>query len=140
MKWIRVILNTVLFFRKNKKPSTNISKASLYSQTVHDIDDIKSFMINWNNKYPIDRWWREKYNVPFNSDQHRQMDMYDMRFQFEEDMAYRDIANKKDAYVPGTGNWLKKREIDTNLSQVEIDELFDQIDIDNIKEDGHIEI
>lgn len=35
-------------------------------------DEIKRFMIRWNNRFPVDHWWRKKHNVPFLSALHKE--------------------------------------------------------------------
>jgi len=104
------------------------------------IDDFKSFVRVWNSKYPIDRWWREKYRVPFNSKSHRSQDLFAMILEYEEDLMYIEIENdiREDyevaTYNSGRGDWLTKRESTKKMSDVEVDSLFDNIDIENLNE------
>jgi hypothetical protein len=32
---------------------------------------LRNIIINWDNSYPWDLWWRKKYNIPFMSNQHK---------------------------------------------------------------------
>ena len=108
------------------------------------LDNIKSFIYWWNSTYPIDRWWREKYKIPFNSKAHQAMNFIDMKLEFEEDRMYVELrTQKKDVtvYRPGYGDWLKKRKT-VKLNAKEVDDLFDSFDIGNIQktENGDIMI
>jgi len=69
------------------------------------LQDLKDFVIQWNVDFPIDRWWRKKYSVAFNSPEHRAVSLIDMRFEWEEDELFEEINNKPE-YKPG--DFLKK--------------------------------
>ena len=108
------------------------------SRDYIDINDVRSFVEDWNVKYPIDRWWREKFNIPFGSPQHLSQSMLDMRIAFEEDHLFSRIEaqdyidelnkdNPKTKYSPGTGDWLTKREVRKKMSAMEIDSVFNKI-------------
>lgn len=43
------------------------------------------FIINWNDKFPLDRWWRNKYKVSFNSKKHRNTSYYDIFIEWLEE-------------------------------------------------------
>ena len=99
------------------------------------LDPIKSFMQWWNVMYPVDRWWRQKHKVAFNSAAHGAMSLIDMKIEFEEDVMFANLKNieeKEKSYKPGTGNWLSPTKI-TKMTEDEIDDAFDNFDIDNIK-------
>lgn len=55
------------------------------------IGDLRSLVIIWNNEYPVDYWWRKHYNVPFGSQQHKQMSFLYMTFDYVEFVEYRLI-------------------------------------------------
>lgn len=74
-----------------------------------DPSDVKNYVIDWNIRFPIDRWWRKKYNVAFNSSIHRESSFLDQLFEFEEDKIFQEI-NQKDQYEPGIGDWLKPQQ------------------------------
>lgn len=93
--------------------------------------DIKHFVSNWNQMCPIDRWWREKHNISFNSPIHRATSFIDMYIEFWEQKLYNKKAEKKvkeEPYIRGEGNFLKRRE----LTEEEIDDIYNSIDIDNM--------
>jgi hypothetical protein len=103
--------------------------------------DLSLFIQQWSFKYPIDRLWREKYNVKFNSDIHRQTTIVDMILDLAEDTLFREILSGKpeDQYIPNTGNYLKKSNRN-KLTQQEIESSFDDLDIHNLEydEDGNL--
>lgn len=97
-----------------------------------DVGDIREFVYRWNSKFSIDRWWRQKHGVAFNSPQHQEMNFIDMRIEYEEDLLYREMRDKskkkdkgkEDVYIPGSGKFLKSKQ--NNYSQEEIDDAFDK--------------
>jgi hypothetical protein len=97
-----------------------------------DYKDVKSFIINWNNRFPVDRWWRVKHGIAFNSTEHQEFCFIDMYVEFLEDRMFDEIANKnsgktdEEKYVPGTGNFLRKKVMTKDELQAE----FDNISID----------
>lgn len=104
-----------------------------------NIDDLRSFVKEWNLKYPVDRWWRNKFNIPFGSSQHLDQSVIDMKIAFEEDRLYMDIElseienenSKESPYRPGSGNWLKKREYSNKLSEAETEDIYNRM-LDNL--------
>lgn len=75
------------------------------------IEDIRSFVRRWNINYPIDRWWRRKHGVIFNSQEHRVVSFLDQLIEYIEDHEYDkayDNYKKDEDYK--SGNWLKERE------------------------------
>lgn len=56
--------------------------------------DLEKFVIDWNNKFPLDRWYRKKYNLRFNSSQHRGTNLVDIYFEFIEDRLYKEAETK----------------------------------------------
>lgn len=55
---------------------------------------IREEVIAWNNKFPVDLWWRKKHKIPFGSKKHKQMNFLDMLFEFEEEKILNENANK----------------------------------------------
>lgn len=74
-----------------------------------DKENVREKIINWNVNFPIDRWWRKKHNIAFNSSAHREISFLDQLFEFEEDLLFNTIEH--DDYIPNTGNWLKNDDI-----------------------------
>lgn len=104
--------------------------------------DIRSFMIRWNNENPLDKKFREKYKIPFNSPQHREINQLDILAEFIEDeifnefeaKIYRDIE-KEENY--SKGQWLREQDSPEEVNQ----NLFDKIDISSFnKNDSQIQV
>ena len=93
----------------------------------------------WNIKYPLDRWFREKHSIVWGSSRHRETIVLSILFEFEEDRAYRklydEIASEKKVeekkYVPGDWYGLK----DFSIESEETEDLFNLIDISLLEED-----
>lgn len=87
---------------KKKKP--NLTPRN--DKVVFDDNYIKEFVIQWSLTFPIDRWWRERHKIAFNSQSHREVSFLDMRFEFEE-----YILNSKtiefSLYKPDKGDYIK---------------------------------
>lgn len=89
-------------------------------------EQISNFVINWNNRFPIDYWWRKKYNIPFNSEKHRQANFIQMFYEYEEEREMKKLFDK-----------ISKEEEDkdinditgSNMTKEEIDEDFENLDI-----------
>ena len=103
--------------------------------SVPTLSEIVTHIEWWNMTFPIDRWWREKHKVAYNSPRHRDQDFISMKMEYEEDLMYVQLRNRseKDSeYKPGYGNWLKKRK-PIKMSEEEIDDLFDSFDPSNVQ-------
>jgi len=99
---------------------------------------LRDFIVRWNQLYPIDRWWREKYKVALNSEQHRNTRIIDMRMEWEEDRFYKQLLYEQQPisqYVPGRGVWLKKS-TQQQLTNDEIDDIYDKISITDIQDES----
>lgn len=72
-------------------------------------NEFREFMIEWNLKFPIDRWYREKYKIPFMSDRHRESSFLNMRLEWEEEKLFHEIQNDEQPYEPNKGDFLKPR-------------------------------
>lgn len=97
------------------------------------LDELKDFILNWNIDFPIDRWWRKRHGVIFNSSAHREVSFIDMFIEFIEEGLYEDVVEKRkrleeDPYISGERNFLFFRE----ASQEITDEEFDSIDLDKL--------
>ena len=68
--------------KKRKKPSLR--------------DNINHFINQWNEKHPIDLWWRKKYGVSFGSEEHRKQTHIQMFIEYIEDLRLKkNIRNQK---------------------------------------------
>ena len=101
------------------------------------IDDVKAYIYDWNIRFPLDRWWRQKHKVAFNSPEHRESCFIDQLIEYHEDEMFKDLieeaskVEKNDEkvipYKRGSGNWLLKREY--ILTEEEEQELFDSYEV-----------
>ena len=82
--------------------------------------NVKDFVIDWNNKFPIDFWWRKKYNIPFGSKAHREANFIDMLIEFEEQKMMVENVSKTDDDFDNDENF----EV---MNQDEIDEEYDKL-------------
>lgn len=93
------------------------------------LGDLKNHMYEWNIRFPIDRWFRQKYKIPIFSEKHRASCFVDMMYEFIEDDMYinlgKAVGSGKGKYVPGSGDFLVKHE----MSVDELNEAFDSIKI-----------
>jgi len=89
---------------------------------------IKNFLINWNN-FPIDYWWRHKYNIPFGSSRHREMCWIDMAIEYlEEKEITRAMTRDEEEDEYENTKLNDGREI-VKLNSKEIDEEYEKLDL-----------
>ncbi len=55
----------------------------------------KEYVFWWNNTYPLDRIWREKYKIPFGSKKHLRVDQVDILLDLLEDRVFREYYSEK---------------------------------------------
>lgn len=76
---------------------------------------LNDFIVRWNNNHRYDFWWRQKHNIAFNSEQHRQANPVDIAFEYFENA----LANKTLEDIRGEeekdkllkkGTWIKRNE------------------------------
>lgn len=98
-------------------------------------NEYQDFITKWNIRFPLDKWWRDKHGIAFGSEKHLSQSALHIRLEFEEDRLYKESRSRSEQqkkYVPGTGDYLVKR--DSKMSQKEVVDLFENIDIHNIEE------
>lgn len=95
--------------------------------------DIKQLVIDWNNQNPLDRLFRIKNHIVFNSPQHRQTNQLDILFEYIEEKMFEqqqqqitEQAIKDEQYQKGI--WLKENKLSNEQQQ----DLFDKIDVGSI--------
>lgn len=95
--------------------------------------ELEQAVVSWNDRFPLDRWWRNKHEVAFMSPVHRESSFLYQLFEFEEDklfsMAITDsnVKGNQDIYIPGSGDIFKTPatiEDFTKEAQREIDEIL----------------
>lgn len=90
----------MIFFKKKKQ-------SKIPPINVCDKNYIKDFVYKWNTTYPIDRWWRLKHKVAFNSPEHRVMSFIDMKIEWEEDCIFESLY-KESEYKINQGKYMKE--------------------------------
>jgi len=89
---------------------------------------MRESIVRWNNMFAHDLWFRRKFNIPFNSEKHREMSQIDISFMYYEDVIIEEQREKdledlrRKENFEKTGNWLSNSE---NKSAE--DNLFDKI-------------
>ena len=93
---------------------------------------LKSEIIKWNNKFPLDRWWRHKYNIPFGSKTHLEISQLDIYFEYLEEKVFEEYQEnlereeiRKSNYESGI--WIKDSRLELKSN---IDEVFRNLDLD----------
>ena len=89
------------------------------------INNIKQEIIAWNNRFPLDRWWRKKYDVSYLSSNHRESTFYQQYYEYHEDLMFKELAKEeeseqKDTYKPMSDCWWRNKV----SSSEEIDDWF----------------
>ncbi len=93
--------------------------------------EVHNFIFNWNQKWPIDFWWRKKYNISFGSEEHRQANFIQMYYEWYEAEAmkkwYSDDEDEDPAEkdrdvtdVSGSKNKLSQKEIDVDFDSIDL--------------------
>ena len=91
-------------------------------------EEIDAFIIDWNMRFPIDHWWRNKYKIPFGSRQHKEMDFISMFIDYEEEKVFRKIEKAKD---PDNAEAFDSSKV-IKMSKQEIDDEFDNLDLSQL--------
>lgn len=99
-------------------------------------------VIRWNTLFPLDSWYRRRYNLRFNSPEHREVSQIDVYFEWIEFKLLEQNPQKRQQekseresnikLIP-KGRFLIPQKQKEELLQDEID-LFDKIDIDSLNE------
>lgn len=73
-------------------------------------------MREWLIRFPYDKWWRIKYNVPLFSDEHLRCNPIDQKLEYIEDLLL-SIERKKSEKLSKynkNGEWIKSRSSEEN--------------------------
>lgn len=92
--------------------------------------EIRNSIVKWNNQYPLDYYWRKKYNIPFGSEEHKNITFLEQAIDYEEDVMIKEYEKslKKDDQVSDSMPLVEGKRIVT-MSQTEIDDEFDNLDL-----------
>lgn len=77
------------------------------------MSNIRQEVIAWNDRFPLDRWWRKRNKIPFHSPAHRESTFYGQLFEYYEEVLIKEYSEKvnKDKnntspkYSPLSGEW-----------------------------------
>ena len=91
--------------------------------------DFDSIVANWNVKFPLDNWYRKKYNIRFDSQEHRQTSIRSIAFEYQESLFFAKYE-KVDEYKPNEGKFIKKRKQEEKpLTLDDVKKEFEKIDL-----------
>ncbi len=90
---------------------------------------LRDDIIDWDNKHPIDFLWRRKYNVLFGSEEHLRMDFVTMLYQLIENY---EVQKAQQTDVDKDEFFMEEGYV--KMSQDEVDDEFDKIDLDEENE------
>lgn len=95
--------------------------------------DGKDQIIQWNNRFPLDRWWREKWKIPLFSKQHLETDPISQVLEYIEDKEFESVSKKIKLEIEKEDRLKQTGKLINNVknSTVSNDE-FANIDIGNL--------
>ena len=93
---------------------------------------LKSFIIRWNNDHPLDKGFRDKYKIAFNSPKHRSINQFDILCEYIENALIKEFEEKVEKELKqkeqfGKGIWLND-----NITEEVSEDLFDKLDISSL--------
>lgn len=88
-------------------------------------NELDTFIVDWNNKFPIDRWWRVKHNIPFGSIEHKKANFIQMFLEYEEDKLINQMQEK--STDPEISEFSLQDEV---LTKQEIDDDFENLELE----------
>lgn len=95
--------------------------------------EVSNFLTRWHNDFILDYWWRKKHDVAFGSATHREMNFIDMFIEYQEEVIIKRAQLKEQRKEEE--DWLGKERFENmvQMSQQEIDDDYENIDIENYK-------
>lgn len=87
---------------------------------------MRNKIIKWNNEFPLDRWWRTKYSIPYNSLQHQEVSQLDIFFEWYEDYIFEELRErnklaKEKLALLNDGILLSRRTEESNVDFEDLD-------------------
>ena len=83
--------------------------------------ELDAFIYRWD-RFVIDYWWRRRYNVPFGSKRHREMNFIDMLIEYRENQLVNKVETEEYVYQSHTQ--------EVSLTQQEIDDEYENLDLE----------
>jgi hypothetical protein len=93
----------------------------------------------WNARYPLDRWWRQRHGVSFRSPKHLKVSQLAIHFEFEEEKLFNrweKDAKKRAAdreEMEATGIWVNPP-VYAETSEAEEKSLFEELGMDDLSQ------
>lgn len=96
-------------------------------------ENLSDFLIDWNNFFILDRNYRKKYSIAFNSKEHRNLCYIDIYLEFLEDAIFEQHSKEFAENIEkikqyNSGKWIDFQRITPEITEKLI-EKFDNIDI-----------
>lgn len=91
---------------------------------------LTELIIKWSNTWRFDYWWRKKYNIPFNSEAHRNVSQIDIKMDYIESFLAQnqikeiELSEARLKEYSETGKWIRTNEAKEKA-------LFDKMDLSN---------
>lgn len=92
-------------------------------------NEIDNFIFDWS-LFPLDYWWRKKYNIPFGSQRHREMNFIDMAIEWNENAFMKKVFEKNEENNIYENEMLGTGKEIVNLTEQEIDEDYENLDLE----------
>lgn len=89
-------------------------------------DEVKRFIFDWH-EFPFDYWWRKRYNIPFGSSMHREMNFIDMYIEYQEELLLNNTIEQEEIDDDIDLGIDEKKTL--KLSKEEIDDDYENLDL-----------
>lgn len=98
------------------------------------LEGIDLLILQWDNKFPVDRWWRVRHKVPFGSPQHKRMSHFHMFLEFREEELVKEAIESRerielDEVLALDGPKKDQTKVVVKMTQKDIDDDFANLDI-----------
>lgn len=106
-------------------------------ETIEPTKNVDNFILDWH-RFPLDYWWRRKHNVPFGSQQHRDMNFIDMLVEYREEFVINRLVEqyrKEQEEAENAKLGLKDGTEVIHMSNEQIDEEYDKLDLSQFDRD-----
>lgn len=95
---------------------------------------VDRFIFNWH-LFPVDYWWRKKYNIPFGSSAHREMNFIDMLIEYREELLLSKAFSKNDSELSeddekSLGLYDDSENNIVKMSSEDIDDEYEKLDLE----------
>lgn len=91
---------------------------------------MEQFILEWNASFPLDKWWRQKYNIPLFSSQHLEISQIDILLEYTEHILTERYKSRIEEQQRAKEQLEKGRTFidEEDLNETE-EELFDKLDL-----------